>query len=387
MKFEPIWHYCMIDYGESLGTLDQITQYMQVCSSIAGESIRVRLDNTWNKGRMDISNIYVYMKDSATKNSLSVRGNYQICLQPGESVYTDELAFSISPSQSLILEIRFRRVEGIIGICQTWSNIVWHSWFEKENQIYDCMDLFDVFARDVHKVWASFGVSQIEVKTQEDILEIAMFGDSITNMSYYSDALFERILHEFPNRAVLLNCGIGGNRLCYDAIYNPYNHGNGKCFGTKGVARFERDLYTLMHPNVVLSLIGTNDCTQPLDFGYLEEFPSLEQYSEAYQKIIACAHRHDSAIYLGTILPFQVPTWASFLKQADRRRREYNQWIRSQSFADGIIDFDFIAEDPLRKGKLLDGFDLGDGLHPGKIGGKLMADIIPLSHFFAKKTL
>lgn len=65
---------------------------------------------------------------------------------------------------------------------------------------------------------------------------------------------------------VPIDCGIGGNRVLYDACYVEEIPGHGKCFGEAGVKRFERDVYEDMAPDIVFLMEGVNDCTHGLAF-------------------------------------------------------------------------------------------------------------------------
>ena len=56
-------------------------------------------------------------------------------------------------------------------------------------------------------------------------------------------------------------------------------------------------------------------------------------------------------------------------------RLEFNAWIREQSGADGVIDYDKAAADEENPGRMKEGIHIGDGLHPNTRGGELMADL------------
>ncbi len=384
MEYKPLWHYRVVDFGEPLGSLAGVTQHMRVRAGISGTGLRVKLDNRFNRGQMVISGVTAAIaerEDSAVR--LTVRDSSSVTLAPGESVLTDHAALAVSAGQSVELSISFALAEGVAGLCQTSSPRVWRSHFTQADSREPQPDGGGLLRFLTGESWAALGVSQIDLLTEARVLTIGMFGDSITHMSYYTDALFERLLREYPGRAVLANCGISGNRLCYDPVSVPGDPAFGRHFGPAGKKRFEGDLYTGMKPELVLSLLGTNDCNHGPAYGDPAELPTVEDFAAAYTGVIETAHRHGSRIYIGTIPPFNTPDWAAFHDRAEARRLELNAWIASQTLADGVIDFAAVAEDPEKKGVLREGFDLGDRLHPGVTGGEMMASIVPLDEFFA----
>ena len=389
MEWKPLWHYRVINFGEEIGTLKGVIQYMRVQAGIDGTAIRVKLDNRFNRGRMVVSSVAFSVLSGEGKvmdtGEMTVGGTAGAILEPDETVFTDAAPVTVTVGQSVEISMCIEQAEGITGICQTWSSRVWGSWFTKKSSLGNklgCTDFFPVLAEDVHKPWSVVGISQIDMLAEKDILTISLFGDSITHMSYYSDALFERLLKEFPGRAVIANCGIGGNRLCFDHVLVPDSHGNGCRFGPAGKKRFENDVYSDMEPDIVLALLGTNDCNLGLAYGYEDEFPTVQRYADDYSGVIKVAHLKASKIYIGTIPPFNTPDWDTFHESAEARRLELNAWIRSQDISDGVIDFDAVAEDSAKKGVLQENFDVGDRLHPGTEGGRMMAAIVPLCEFF-----
>ena len=56
---------------------------------------------------------------------------------------------------------------------------------------------------------------------------------------------------------------------------------------------------------------------------------------------------------------------------------QVNEWIRSNSDADGHIDFDLALRDPSDPSSFRPGYDSGDHLHPSAKAYKAMADAVP----------
>ncbi|MBQ9032818.1 MAG: hypothetical protein IJ106_15430 [Parasporobacterium sp.] len=375
MIFKSIWRYQTIQFGESLGDLKEITQVFDAAMPADGSQIRLLLDNRFNQGRMAIGSITV--STGSETASLTLNGSEEITLKPGETVYTDSVSLAVRAGERLQVRIHFREASGIQGLCQTWAARSWKTAFlGKGGNPVNGTDLFPWLRQDVHKPTVAAGLSQIDLLTDESVRTIAMFGDSITHMSYYSDALLERILAEHKGKAVTVNAGIGGNRLCHDASSSPDLGIHSSVFGNAGYRRFKQDLFGTMQPDTILMLEGINDITHPFQYGRPDQVPSAEEFCGHYAEVIGCAHRHGARILIGTIMPENVFAGETWFEDSERLRKEINGWIRTQELSDGVIDFEAVAASP--SGSLKDGFHLDD-LHPNEAGGREMAAAVPLS--------
>lgn len=237
-------------------------------------------------------------------------------------------------------------------------------------------DIYPYVKADVNKANIIFGISEINILTSEKVTTVALFGDSITHMSYYSDALINLVYKKYPGKITIVNRGIGGNRLIHDATLVDMP-GKGKCFGEAGVKRFNRDVYSNYAPEVVIILEGINDMMHPYLFNRNNEIVSVDTLKEAVVKLIEIAHNRQSKVYLGTVMPFRNDN-EEFLQESEKVRIEYNNWIRNQDISDGIIDFCKAISNPQNLEYMKEGTHIGDGLHPNEKGGEEMAKEIPL---------
>ena len=378
MIWKSIWRYQTIRFGESLGDLKEITQVFEAAIPADGSLIKLLLDNRFNLDHMVIGSITVSTGSETT--ALTLNGSGEITMQPGETVYTDPVSLAVRAGERLQVRIHFREASGIQGLCQTWASRSWKtSFLGKNGNPINGTDLFPWLRQDVHEPTVAAGFSQINLLTDESVKTIAMFGDSITHMSYYSDALLERILAEHKGMAATVNAGIGGNRLCHDASGSPDLGIHSSVFGNAGYRRFEHDLFETMQPDTILMLEGINDVTHPFQYGRPDQVPSAEEFCGHYTEVIRCAHRHGARILIGTIMPENVFAGETWFDHSERLRKEINEWIRTQALSDGVIDFEAVAASPA--GTLKDGFHLDD-LHPNEAGGREMADAVPLSKLF-----
>lgn len=379
MEWKTLWHYHLVNFGRPLGDIKDHTQRIRLLTTIGGDSLRLKLDNRYNQGEMRVGSIEVEAGGALRK--LTVGGSTDVVLKPGETVLTDPVEIKTEPGQWLDVYMHIAEMTGVCAMCQTWSAKMWQSEFYPAGDrsvVKESVDLFEHLRMDVHKPEAVFGLSHIDVETDGSVRTIALFGDSITHMSYYYDPLLRRVAKEFAGRAALANEGIGGNRLCHDpAIFKMINQ-PATMFGPAGYKRFEGDLYTDMTPDVVLLMEGINDCSHGYQFGEEDKVPSFEEFVSRLTECVDCAHKHGSRIYLGTVMPASAFDGEEWYPKYERLRGAINDWIRVQTIADGVIDFDAAMRDPDKHSSPIAALMMEDGLHPDTPGGEKMADLVPL---------
>lgn len=156
--------------------------------------------------------------------------------------------------------------------------------------------------------------------------------------------------------------------------------------GVSALARFDRDVLSVSGVTHVVVLEGINDIGMiGLQFGAPapdpKDVPTADDIIGGYQQLIARAHAHGLRIVGGTLLPFEGTTNGYYTPHKEKMRQAINQWIRTSSTFDAVIDFDAVTRDPQQPTKLLPAYDSGDHLHPGDAGYQAMANAIDLSLF------
>ncbi len=215
---------------------------------------------------------------------------------------------------------------------------------------------------------------------------LVLLGDSITAglggssdaRATYPERLQSRLVSAGRELAVL-NSGINGGTL--RALTG--------CFGNPISVRFDEDALDVPGVVAIGVLAGTNDLIQPqspttpksgLRCAAVQRFESVD-LTTTLADLVRRAHLRGKRIYLATIPPFdEFELWSPDIEM---QRQRINTWIRTESKADGVFDFDAALRDPRRPARLLSLFDSGDGLHPNDAGASKMADVafaaLPLS--------
>lgn len=385
MEWKVTWRYRQINYGTTIGTIQNITQRTFIKNNLNGNRIRLLFSNAYGNEPLILDHVVIAKKKKNQDRleqylDVTYHNQMKIVIGPNEEFYSDELTWESEQDTEIVISVYIKQATNVESACSTWAARSWYTEYGVDGdytklQSFDrkkSEEIYPYVAADQNKANIVVGITAVEVFVQEEVRTIAVFGDSITHMSYYSDALIEELYARYPGKVTSINLGIGGNRILHDATYIEEMPGKGKCFGIAAMKRFEQDLYGLYKPDVIIFLEGINDMMHPYQFHHLNEVVTKEMLVDGVKKLIACAHAHNSKIYLGTVMPFCNDDM-EWLPESEKVRNEYNTWIREQELADGTIDFDKVIRDEEQNKYMKKGTHIGDGLHPNYEGGIRMA--------------
>jgi lysophospholipase L1-like esterase len=204
---------------------------------------------------------------------------------------------------------------------------------------------------------------------------IVALGDSITRGDgttpdldqRYPDHLQRRLAGAGIGDPVVLNAGIGGNRLLRPVV------------GPSMTDRFDRDVLGVGQATHVLILAGTNDIALPSMLG--GKRPAVGDIIDGLRGLARRAVRGGIRPVLGTITPFGGSSIDAFLADGNEDvRLGVNDAITAQSQWP-VADFAAALADPDDSGRLAAGFDSGDGVHPGDAGARALAAAVDLGVF------
>jgi lysophospholipase L1-like esterase len=181
-----------------------------------------------------------------------------------------------------------------------------------------------------------------------------------TNGRYPDDLARRLIAAKIP--LSVLNAGIGGNQLLRSGL---------PLYGPSGLSRFGLDVLAQAGVTDVIVLEGIND----IAIG-----ATANQLIAAYKQLINDAHAAGVAIQLGTLTPTGgTPSRAYADAAATSVRDQVNQWIRTQHFSDGIVDFDAAVRDPGDPDMMAPADNGGDDLHFDLAGYRALAGAVNLA--------
>jgi lysophospholipase L1-like esterase len=228
-----------------------------------------------------------------------------------------------------------------------------------------------------------FFLTGLDVRLPGAVGAVAAFGDSLTDGylgsasslepnlegldrdGRYPDALQRRLRRAggAAARISVVDAGITGNRLLEDGVLPEH--------GAAGTARFRPDALDQAGVTHVIAQLGLNDIGA--------ESAGADEIVAGLANLVDQAHARRLRILLGTLPPTQGALSVTYgNERAEALRRTVNTWIRTESDADGVVDFDHALRDPIDLDRLDPRYDSGDHLHPNLAGYRAMASAVDL---------
>ena len=358
-------------------TVENRTLRMLVRTSIAGESLRVRLSNAHGSEPVMIASTTIAVRKGETAQiqteslrNLTFGGEDSITIAPGALVISDPIAFQVAALSDLAVTMY---APGIVREISGHKSARQISYISPPG---DYSASADMPVAEETESW--YFATCIEVVTAPSTRGIVAMGDSLTDAnvstpnsnSRWPDQLARRLVAaRGPTFAGVMNQGIGGNRICYDGQAD------------NGQKRFDRDV--LAQPGVthLLLLLGTNDLRNRR--GALQQEAQASSMIAGLKQIGMRAKAAGLKAYVGTLMPYENEIFVPGCWTPAREivRQEVNAWIRRGEIFDAVVDFDAALRDPEQPTKLLPQWDCGDHLHPSDAGYIHMGDAIDLSLF------
>jgi lysophospholipase L1-like esterase len=350
-----------------------------VHTSIASDTVRVRLSNAYGKQAVEIGAVHVALHDKGS--NIAAGSDHAVTFggRPGVSIAPDGQALSdpvklAAPAGDLVISIFLPHAAAGAGI----------HYSAQQTAYIGSGDLTGAAELPQPATITSWVfLTGVDALAAEGASTLVAFGDSITDGARstvdanhrWPDILAERLRARRGGKPIgVLDAGIGGNRVLFDP-------GNVR-FGVNALARFDRDVLAQPGVKYVIVLEGINDLGHPGSSAPLSETVSADDIIAGLKQMIERAHEHGLKIFGATLTPFEGTTIQGYFSaEKEAKRKAVNEWIRTGSAFDGVIDFDKAARDPQHPDRMLSANDGGDHLHPGDAGYKAMAEAIDLSLF------
>ncbi len=386
MEWKTAWSYLPLNFDTTIGSLENITQRTTFWNNVNGKKVKVKFSNIYGTTPLKLKEVVITQKEKNSSEihkgtNLTVNGKEEILVLPGQEFYSDEAVFEINAGTDIVISMYIEEKTQIQSSCCVWAKESWHTEYMTEGnytrankeETLESHEVYSFIETYMDKADILVGISEIRLLTEDDVKTITLFGDSITHMSFYSDSLMEILYQKFPGKVTVLNKGIGGNKVLTDSSFIPDIPGNGRCSGDAGLKRFEKDIFTTEVPDYVFVLEGVNDIMHPYFLKKMDTLPEKQDLISAYITMASIAHQKGSKIYFSTILPLKHEN-TPFGSEGEKIRTEVNEWILDQNESEGVFDFaSAVAKD---KESMKDQLHIGDGLHPNKEGGVVMAQVV-----------
>jgi lysophospholipase L1-like esterase len=364
-------------------TMTNSTVRMIARTTIAGEAVRVRLDNTFSTTPLAIGKAYVGTPirgaalAAGSNRQLFFNGAADVRIPPGGTVVSDRVPMLVLARQDLAVSLY---VPGADVRPSQHAGARVTSYLSADRA-------GDVAADEAGKAFtatttAMFWLKSIDVLSSSSTGAIVAFGDSITDGSCttldghdrWEDWLAVRLALDAQSRGTaaahkaVINGGIGGNTVTRERLDPPPT-------SPAGIERLDRDVLSHHGVTHVILFMGTNDIRR--------DAPAARVIA-GMQDIIGRVKARGLKIMGATIIPRHNRPGSGSNTGWDaaktRVRNEVNEWIRTRAGFDAVIDFDKVVKDPANPDMILPAYNCDD-VHPDPRGYYAMGTSVPLGLF------
>jgi lysophospholipase L1-like esterase len=352
-------------------------------TSIGGDAVRIRIDNTYSKSPLRIGSAHVGVRSRGalladrSNRPIHFGGASSVTVPPGGSVRSDPVQLRVMPLQDLA--VSFYIPDKIADPSQHTGAVV-TSYIAAPNA--GDLSRAESAGAFTEQITSMPWLKAIDVLSSSAGGAIVAFGDSITDGTCatvdahdrWGDWLAVRLALEDDRHGgrnaqkAVVNEGIGGNTVTREGLQPAPD-------SAPGVERLERDV--LSHEGVtdVVLFMGTNDIRRGAPAAQV-----IAGLSQIAERLKARGLR----VFAATIIPrHNVPPMGTNTGWNDAKttiRRDVNQWIRTRGPFDGVLDFDAVVRDPTNADLIAAPFNC-DGIHPTPRGYYEMGRSIALDLF------
>jgi len=377
------------------GARDQ-TFRLIVHPGLWGRSARLRLSNAY--GTQPVTFDHVFAGEQAIAGTLvkgsnapvAFGGQTNVTVQPGRSVWSDpvSLAFIHDPAEP---SMTGRKLAISFHVAGQSGPMTWHAKGITTSYVTapgagaaaaadDGDDAFPFATAS----W--YFLDAVDMDAPAGTKLAVAFGDSITDGTAstlngddrWPDVLARRLQAQYGSRVVVVNQGIGGNRIIGPASYTPEKPFAG---GPSAQQRLERDILQLSGVSSVIWMEGTND------FGKGGEGATPEQVEAGVKDVVERLRARLPGVKIigATLTPNLHSTNAEHGSDEENTKvLAYNDFLRTTKLFDAVVDFNKVTVDPA-SGEMRSEFvpdntigGPGDKLHPNRAGYRAMANSIDL---------
>ena len=359
-------------------TLTNATVRMIVRPTIGGDSVRVRVDNTFGTapltiggGSIGISLVRRGLIDGSVVK-LTFGGSPTVTVPAGKRVMSDQATLKVQAGQDLAVSLY---VPGTKVPITSHNGALTTSFLTKNDAGNHAADVNNMAFTET--TTAMYFVSALDVMTSNAAGAIVAFGDSITDgtcatldaHNRWEDILALRLMLQGGKEWAVVNEGIGGNTITGKNLNPPAN-------SPPGLDRFDRDALELSGATHVILFEGTNDIRRDV---------SAESVILGMQELIKRGKAAKLKMIGATIIPRHnvaaTEGNSGWNPEKTTGRNIVNEWIRQRANFDAVIDFDKVVGDQKNPDLISPVYNCGDGIHPTPLGYLTMGRSIDLKIF------
>ncbi len=366
------------------------TYRMVVCSPIQGEKIRLELSNEFAKNDVHIGGVTVARCDKYgcfTDECKTVTYNSKncFCITKGDVIITDPIEFGVGVGDYFCISVyvekgalRSGNLIDSVDLITVKGDVTKEKAVENQRRIRDTVREFasKVLKMYFHKPIPLF--QSVELLNDTGAGAITVFGDSISQQGYWTNAFEKRIRSDFPGRYSVINKSIMGNRILRDFNRRFICKG---LFGISGINRLQRDVLNYADTEFVVFALGTNDFLQYNTIAAPKsEKPTAKEVFDGVVRISEELKDNGKKIVVFNVLNFG--ECIDSRPEKEEMVWEYNSMLKENvEMFHAFYDQAGLCVNPEKPNCSRKEYLCKDNLHPNQKGGQIVADNVDLKWF------
>lgn len=366
------------------------TYRMVISSAISGRAVRLELSNEYAKNDVKIGAVTVANCDkngsfTGECKTVTVGGKKSFSIRKGEVVKSDPVDLTVDVDGYFCVSayveegaLRSGNLIDNVDLLTVKGNVTAQKCVTNETRPRDGVRevASKVLGMYFHKPIPLF--QSVELLNSTGATAITVFGDSISQQGYWTNAFTKRIREQYKGRYSVINKSIMGNRICHDFSKRFIAKG---LFGISGLNRLQRDVLNYDDTEFVVFALGTNDFLQ---YGTISapkaEKPTAKQALDAVAGISDKLREKGKKLVVFNVLRFGGCPDSNAEKNA--LLQEYNGLLeQNKDKFHAVYDQAALCVNPDKPNCSRKEYLGRDKLHPNKKGGQIVADGIDLDLF------
>jgi lysophospholipase L1-like esterase len=362
-----------------------------------GPQARLRFSNAYGTQPVTFDHVFVGEQAIAgtlvrgTNAAVAFGGQGSVTVAPGQSVWSDPVALSFvhdAGDPALV----GRKLAVSFHVAGQSGPMTWHAKGLTTSYLTPPGAGSAATAQESDAAFpfstaSWYFLDAVDMAAAADTKLVVALGDSITDGTdstlngddRWPDDLARRLHAQYGTKIVVVNQGIGGNRIVGPATYTPAQPFSG---GPSAEQRLERDVLSLSGVTSVVWMEGTND------FGKGGEGVTVDQVEAGVKDVVGRLRtRFPHLTIIGATLTPNLHSTNPDHGSAEEAQKvqQYNEFVRTTKLFEGVADFSKVTLDS-ETGEMKPEFvpdsttgGPGDKLHPNRAGYQAMADVIDLA--------
>ena len=347
---------------------------------LGGTRVRVHLTNRYNPTPVTFGNVTIGVSQPNGGVTAPIPvlfdGQASVAAGPGSDVVSDPVSLSFDAFTPLAVSIHVPSL--------AWQ--ITKHWNSNATTYLTPADAGDATtdtsgAAFTTRVESWLGVLALDVEAADSTRAIVAFGDSLTD-GLVSATRFRAWTPPCPTPTPatrttcsagsidaglplsIINSGLGSNQVASDR--------SSRSPGPAASSRFDADVPYFATTRGVIIFEGIND------LGLSQA--SAGAVIDGLEQLVAKARAADLKVWLTTLTPASdaIVDGVVLAPDSERHRQTINQWIRTQTEADGYFDFDAAVRDPANPAVLAPPYSSADRLHLSPAGYERLASVVDL---------